>query len=117
MSCFWMAGSSVNGTSTPRSPRRDHDALADLADLLDIVDARPVFDFGDDVDVAAAVGAEKVLEVQNILLPGDKRRGDEVYAVFDAEQQIVFVLFAEIGLLEDLVGKAHALAVRQVAAD
>ena len=63
------------------------------------------------------MGAEKRLEVQNILLAGDKRRGNEVYTVFNAQKQILLVLFAQIGLFEDLVGKAHALVVRQVAAD
>ena len=96
---------------------RDHDALADVADRLDVIHTRPVFDFCDDVDGAAAVGAEKRLEVQNILLAGDERGGDEVYTVFNAQKQILFVLFAQIGLFEDLIGKTHALVVRQVAAD
>ena len=37
--------------------------------------------------------------------------------VLNAEQQVLLVLLAQVGLLEDLVGKAHALVVGQIAAN
>ena len=89
----------------------DHDALAFLADLFDVVDAGTVFDFGDDVDPAAAVFLQKALEVCHVLTAGDKGGGDVVHAVLNAEEQITLVLLAQIDLLEHLAGEAHALAV------
>ena len=95
----------------------DHDALADLTDLIDVVDACAVFDLRDHVDLLAAVGRKEVLEVKHVLLAGDEGGRDEVDAVLDAEQQIGLILLAEIGLLEDLVRETHALPVGQFAAD
>ena len=98
-----MAGSSVNGTSTPR-------------DLVNVVHAGLVLNLGDDVDIPAAVGLEELLQIDDVLLAGDEGGGDEVHAVFDAEQEIGAVLIAHIGLAHDLAGEAHALAVGQNAA-
>ena len=94
----------------------DHDALAHRADLVDVVDARLVFDLGDHVDVPAAVCLEELLEVDDVLLAGDEGGGDEVHAVFDAEEEVRPVLIAHVSLAHDFAGEAHALAVGQDAA-
>lgn len=56
----------------------DHDALADLTDFVDVVDACAVFNLRDHVDLLAAVGRKEVLEVEHVLLAGDEGGRDEV---------------------------------------
>ena len=88
----------------------------DKADLLNVVDAGLVFDLRDDADVPAAVGLEKGLHIEQILLAGDERGRHEVDAVLDAEEKVRLVLLAQEGLAQHLAGKAHALAVGEDAA-
>ena len=71
-----------------------HDALADGADLIDVVHAGLVLDLGDHVDIRAAVLGQEALEVQQVLFAGDERRRHEIDLVADAEQQIFLVLLA-----------------------
>ena len=52
-----------------------------------------------------------------ILAAGDEGAGDIVHLIGDAEEDVLFVLFAEVGLAEDFSREAHALAVREHAAD
>ena len=66
----------------------DHNAAAGGADLRHVVHAGPVLDFGNDLNVATAVIIQQSLNVQHILLCGDKGGGDEVHAVLDAEEDI-----------------------------
>ena len=111
---FWMAGSSVNGTSTPRSPRATMMPSQTSTDLIDVVDACAVFNLRDHVDLLAAVGRKEVLEVKHVLLAGDEGGRDEVHLIFNAEQQIGFVLLAEVGLLEHLVRESSCSSGRTV---
>ena len=94
----------------------DHDALADGADLVDVIHAGLVLDLRDHVNVSAAVCLEEGLEIDDVLLAGDEGGRDEVHAVADAEEQILAVLLAHIGLAHDLAGEGHALAVGEDAA-
>ena len=94
----------------------DHDAGAGLADLVDVLDAGAVFDLGDQLDAVRARLVQDGLDVQQILLAGDEGAGDEVHAVFDAEEDVAPVLLTEIGLGEQLSGEVHALAVGELAA-
>ena len=60
---------------------------------------------------------KEAADVLHILLAGDKGCCDEVHPVADAEEQVGFILLAEIGLIKDLMWEGHALAVGQLAAD
>ena len=71
-----------------------HDARALAAYVFYVVNAGAVFYFGDDVYVAAADAVEIIFKVDKVLPTGDKRRGDKVHSVLDAESQVVFVLIA-----------------------
>ena len=104
-------GQLLKGHLHPQVTPADHDALAGLTDLLDVVDAGLIFDLGDEADVVRLVLAEEVVDVLQVLPPGDEGAGDEVHVVLDAEEDVLLVLLAEIGLAEDLVGEAHALVV------
>ena len=94
----------------------DHDAGALGEDVLDVVDAGLILDLGDDGDVPAAVGAQKAVEIDQILPARHEGRSHEVHVVFNAEEQVALVLLAQEVLLEHLVREAHALAVGQHAA-
>ena len=94
----------------------DHDAGAFFADLFNIFNARAVFDLGDQLGALVAAFAQEVFHVHEILAAGDKGTGDEVHAVLEAEADVVLVLLAEVDLVQHLAGKAHALAVGQLAA-
>ena len=59
---------------------------------------------------------EKSADVLQILTVGDKGTGDKIHVVFNAEQQILFILFAEIDLIQHFVGETHALAVAELSA-
>ena len=88
-----------------------HDAVTDLADLLQVVDTRLVFDFGDNADGFAGMLGQEFLHIQDILLAGDKGAGHVVHPIFHPQQQIRLVLLTEIDLTHNLIGKAHALIV------
>ena len=53
----------------------------------------------------------KGLDIQHSLLAGDKGGGNEIHVVGDAEQNVGFVLLAQVGARHDLIGEGHALAV------
>ncbi len=97
-------------------PAADHDALAGLADVLDVVDAGLVLDLGDQADALAAVGVQELPDVYKVLPAGHEGAGHVVHAVLDAEQQIGLVKLRQVDLVQDLAGEGHALAVGQLAA-
>ena len=94
----------------------DHDAGAGLTDFLDVLNARAVFNLGDQFHAIAASLVQYGLNVQQILLAGDEGAGDEIHAVLHAEEDVLPILLAHIGLREELSGKVHALAVGEHAA-
>ena len=89
----------------------DHNAFTGLTDLFNIVDTRTVFNLGDHIDLITAMLGQEVLDIQNILFAGNKRGRHKIHAILNPEQKILFVLLAKINLLQNLIGKAHALAV------
>ena len=95
---------------------RDHDAVAALADLVDVVHAGLILDLGDQLNVLGVDLLHIGAHVEQILLAGDEGAGDVVDAVLHAEKDILLVLLGEVGLLHHLAGEAHALAVRKLAA-
>ena len=60
---------------------------------------------------------QKLAHAHQILPAGDERAGDKVYVVFRAKQDVGLVLLAQVILIEQAAGKAHALQVAQRAAD
>ena len=93
-----------------------HDALAGLANSLNIVHTGLVLDLGDDLDALAAVFVQEIAHIQHILLGGNKGRGHKVHIVLDAPQQVLLVRLGQEGAGHHLIGKGHALAVAEVAA-
>ena len=95
----------------------DHDAAADGANILHIVHTGLVFNFCHDLNVAAAVGVQKRLNIQHVLSGGNKGCGNKVHPMPDTEQNIRLILLSQIGTGHDLLGEGHALAVAQLTAD
>ena len=54
---------------------------------------------------------QKGIQIDEILLDGDKGGCDKIHPVADAEQKIGLVLLAEIRSAHKLSGEAHAFAV------
>ncbi len=63
----------------------DHNAVGHVEDFLQIIHARAVFNFGDEVDVRRAVLAQKVPHVENVLRFGNERTSHEIDLLFDPE--------------------------------
>ena len=101
----------------PQIPPGHHNALTQGADFVDVVHAGLVLDFGDDVNISAAVFFQEVFQIHNVLFPGHKGGCHIVHLVLNAKEQIGLVLLAEIFLPENLSREAHALAVAEDAAN
>ena len=95
----------------------DHNAVALGADFLRVIHAGAVFNFGNDLNVAAAVFPEEGFQFNQILPGGNEGGSHKIHPVFDAEQQVFLVLLGQIGTGHDLVGEAHALPVAHFSAD
>ena len=62
----------------------DHDAVGNFQNFLDVVDARAVFDLGDEVDVFSAVFLEKIADIEHVLFLRNEGTGNEIHAEFYA---------------------------------
>ncbi len=113
---FLNGGQLLEGNFDAHIAAADHDALADFANILDVIYTGLIFDFGDERDGISAVLVKEIFDFQNVVLGGDERAGDVVDVLCNAEEQILFVLLAQEFLLQDLAGKTHALAVGNDAA-
>ena len=78
--------------------------------IIDIVYSGAILNFRNKVDFVHTVPHDR-LNIKQILLAGNKRAGYKINIVFDSEENIRTILFADIFLLERLSGKAHALVV------
>lgn len=58
-----------------------------------------------------------MLHVDEIPAARDERTGDVVHVVLNAEEDVLLVLLAQIDLIQDFIGEAHALSVGKLAAD
>ena len=95
---------------------RDHDAVGDLEDLVEVVHAHAVFDLGEDLHMAAAVVRAELADGQHVAGPADERGGDQVDALLDAKEDVAAVLLADGGHLQIDIGHGDALAAAQHAA-
>ena len=77
----------------------DHDAVCDLADLINVIYAGAILDLGNDVHVLSAVLVQEGPKGLHILLVGNKGCGHILDPLLDAEQKVRLVLLTE----EDLV--------------
>ena len=85
-------GTSSSGISTPMSPRATMMPSDHTDDLVDVVHALHVLNFGNDVDGVAVVLLQISPDLQDILGAAGKGGGDEIKAVFNAENDISPVL-------------------------
>ena len=72
-----------------------HHAVADLEDVLEVVDGLRLLELGDDVDLAAAVLGQQLAEVLDVAAPPDERRRDVVELVLDGELHVLAVLVGD----------------------
>ena len=63
----------------------DHDAVGHLDDLVDMLYAFVVLDFGDDRDTVAAVLLQEVADFKHVVPGAHKGCGDNVHVLLDAE--------------------------------
>ena len=96
---------------------RDHNAVCDVQDFIDIVHSAAALDFGNKVNIRVAVRFKEFADVDDVLCLGGERTGNKVDALLNAEQDILFVLLAQILQAERFVGEEHTLFVGQFAAD
>lgn len=112
-----QGGQRLHGHFHAEVAARNHDAIHDGDDVVDVIDCGLRLDFGYDFDVLAAVLEQEVLEHAHIVRARHERRGDVVHILFDAEEDVLFVLLAEIGHIEVHAHHIDALVVGQRAAD
>ena len=72
------AGDFLHGDFHAHVAPGDHDAVRHLEDVVDIVHALGIFDFGDDPDGMVAVLFQLLADLQHIVGPAGERGGDEV---------------------------------------
>src|SRR5699024_4535071 len=85
----------------------DHDAVGDRQDLVDVVDAFLVFDLGDNAH-RAVVLVQQVADLHDVLRIAGEAGGDQVKALFDAEQNVVAVTLAHVGHRQMNAGYVNA---------
>ena len=95
---------------------RDHDAVRDLEDLLEVLDALHGLDLCDDLDVLSAVLAQDVAHLADIGGGSREACRNVVKAGFAPEDQIVPVLRADERHRQVCPGDVDALVVRDLAA-
>ena len=95
---------------------RDHDAVGNLEDFVEVVHAHAVFDLGEDLHMAAAVVGAELAEGQHVAGAADEGRGDQVDALLNAEDDVAAILLADGGHLQIDVRHGNALAAAEHAA-
>jgi len=107
---FWTIGTSSSGSSTPRSPARDHHAVGGAHDLLGPLDRLRLLDLRDQRQ------SRPRAHHLNVLRPPHERQGDHVHADLLAEGQHVQVALGHGGEVVQLAGHVDALTRRDGAA-
>ena len=102
------AGDAFDGHFDAEVAARDHDAIGGVDDLVDVVHAFLVFDFRNDLDVAA-VCVENVLHSLDIGGVAHEGVGDEVDVFFDGQEDVGLVSLGECGQIDVFAGHVHAL--------
>ena len=93
-----------------------HGAVGHGQDLVEIVHALPVFDFGDDADGLSAPFVQLGTDVQNVLSLADEGGGHKIKVVLGGETQVLTVLIGEGGKLYLGVGDVDGLVVGKLSA-
>lgn len=88
---------------------RDHDAVRDGEDRVEIIDAREVFDLWDDLHVSAVLGDE-VSDLLNVRGALDEGGGNEVHVVLDAKNNVALVLLGDRREAQLDAGRSDAFA-------
>lgn len=89
----------------------DHHAVARFDDLLQILNAAHIFNFGYNLYIPAAVFIEQGAQIVHVLRTAHKRGRDKIHILTDAEEQIAAVRLADIGHVNIGIGQVDALAV------
>ena len=91
---------------------RDHDAVGDGDDLLEILHRELVLDLGDDADVAVAfanLGAEQ----QHVGRLAHERHGDEIHAALEGDLDVLVVLLGQRGQVNLHAGQVDVAAAAE----
>ena len=94
-----------------------HDPVRNFHDLVQMLNARPIFYLCNDVYMLSAVFVQKVSRVDGVLRLGNKGKRHKVYALLDSEKQIFLILLRKKSEIQLLIRKKHRLAVREFASD
>ena len=89
----------------------DHDAVGSMENTLEVLDALHVLNLGDDPDARAALLLEDPADGEDVLCGTGEGGGNEVKTVFDAEDDVLPVLFGDEGHGEVGTGDVDALVV------
>ena len=95
---------------------RHHDAVGNLEDFVKVIHAHAVFDLGENLHMAAAVVGAELADGQHVAGTADEGRGDEVNALFNAEDDVAAILFADGRHLQIHIRHGNALAAAKHAA-
>ena len=101
------------GNLHPQIAPGHHDPVGGGQDVVDVVDALLVFNFGDDFYIVPAAVVEHLPDGLHIGGPADKGGGDEVEIVLHAEADVRHVLLRQGGELDVGPGDVDGLVVGQ----
>ena len=88
-----------------------HDTARHFADIFYILYTGTILDLGNDTDVLTVVLVQKLPHLSHVVSCGNKGGSHKINAVFNAEQKVGFILFAQEISLHQLTRKIHALVV------
>ncbi|MGN9542334.1 hypothetical protein ACTMQO_21075 [Escherichia coli] len=94
---------------------RNHDAVRGFEDFVEVVEAFLVFDFGDDVDVFAAVRFQVLTDFDNVRTLTNKGSSNKVYALFATKDRSCLSFSASAGRAMETPGRFHTFVFAQVA--
>ena len=87
-------GDLLSGNFDSEVTTSDHDTIARVDDLVDVVNTFLVLDLSDDLDVALVL-VEDRLDLLDVLLVTDERVSDELDLLGDRVQDVATVLLGE----------------------
>ena len=89
----------------------NHNAVGNLAYIVDVVNARSVLNLCYYVDIFAAIFVKEGTESVNVALCGNEGRGNKIYIVFNTEEKVGLILLGEVVLHKHLSGEMHTLSI------